>query len=65
MAWCERTIVVKLLKGCYLGAPNEIVRVEYNAGIKACEKGLARIHEWRPSVKRHKPDVAKGGVNGA
>jgi len=59
------TQLVKLTKGCYLGKEGEIVRLSYQEAIRACEKGVALMHEWKPPARRVGPDVKKGATNGA
>ena len=61
----RRTMLVRLLKGCYLGNEGMVVRLDSREALKACEKGLARVHEWRPPVRKVTPDVLKGATNGA
>lgn len=59
------TTLVRLLKGCVYGKPNEVVRLDYREAIRACEKGLALMHEWKPPVRKVAVDVRKGAANGA
>lgn len=60
-----RTQLVKLLKGCVYGNAGEVVRLDYREAIRACEKGLARIHDWTPPQRKVSVDVRKGATNGA
>lgn len=56
-----KTALVKLLKGCVYGKAGDVMRLDYKEAIRACEKGQALMHEWRPPQRKVKtPDVMKG-----
>lgn len=56
------TTLVRLLKGCVYGNAGNVVRLQYKEAVRACEKGLAVMHEWKPPVRKVKPDVTKIAV---
>ena len=60
----HRTLVVLLLKGCPLGNAGQRVRVEHKEGIRACEKGWARVAE-AIKVQRFRPVDVRKAVNGS
>lgn len=62
------TILIKLIKGCYLGREGQVMRIDRREGIRACEKGLARFQEPFPNTIRRPHvtfDVTKGAAHGA
>jgi hypothetical protein len=59
-----RSVMVVLLKGCYLGNAGARMRLAQTEARKACEQGLARYYEWKPSPRKVHVDVKKGVPNG-
>lgn len=58
----EYSILVKLLKSGAWGESGKVVRVGHKDGMKLCERGEARVHEWKPPVRKPVVDVRKGGA---
>lgn len=60
----EPTTVVTLLKDCIHGPAGKRLRMPYREAIKACEKGMARLYEWKPPTRKVVVDVQKGAPHG-
>lgn len=60
----DSTTVVILIRNCIHGPSGQRVRLPYKEAIKACEKGMARLYEWKPPVRKVAVDVQKGVTHG-
>lgn len=59
-----KTTLVRIIKVCIHGEVGDVVRLKYRDAIRACEKGVALMHEWKPPQRGPVVDVQKVVADG-